>query len=284
MYQHKYFNLRLHDNVELEEILRAKIVERRTLHEWPLSCVEQIITNEGRKWVYKSQFGPTVEPQFYANARSKLLVAGKTLYKSESGFVNMLFEFIEAPRIKDLNLSDHAIVVAWNNISQSIAKIEGKLPYYHDISEKNRWKELMETMLENLEKVVSQGSFQRIDKIALRKLRKWAFHREVVVALGKNIGFVHNDLSSDNVFVMPDGYRVIDWQRPVIGPNELDLAALLASLNREASSFVDQSIVWIMYLLRIEWFTECAVRWFPEGQDSYDRSISQLISLVGKSA
>jgi thiamine kinase-like enzyme len=284
MYQHKYFNLRLHDNVELEEILRVKIVERRTLHEWPLSCVEEVITNEGRKWVYKSQFGPTVEPQFYANAKSKLLVAGKTLYKSESGFVNMLFEFIEAPRIEDLDLSDTAMIAAWKNLSQSIAKIEGKLPYYHDISEKKLWKELMETMLENLEKLVFQGSFQRVDTMALRKLRNWAGSEEVLAALGKNIGFVHNDLSSDNIFVMPDGYRIIDWQRPVIGPKELDLATLLASLNREARRFVDQSIVWTMYLLRIEWFTECAVRWFPEGQDSYDSSIHRLINLVGKSA
>lgn len=284
MYQHKYFNLRLHDNVELEEILRAKIIERRTLHEWPLSCVEQVITKEGRKWVYKSQFGPTVEPQFYANAKSKLLVAGKTLYQSESGYANMLFEFIEAQRMKDLNLSDRAIVAVWSDINQGIAKIEGKLPYYHDISEKKLWKELMETMLENLEKLVSQGSFQSVDHTALRKLRNWVYSEEVLAALGKNIGFVHNDLSSDNIFVIPNGYRVIDWQRPVIGPKELDLAALLISLNREVSRFVDESIVWIMHLLRIEWFTECSVRWFPEGQDSYDNSICRLINLVGKSA
>jgi len=284
MYQHKYFNLRLHDNVELEEILRAKIVERRTLHEWPLSCVEQIITEEGRKWVYKSQFGPTVEPQFYASAKSRLLVAGKTLYRSESGFVNMLFEFIEAPRIRDLDLSDHVIVAVWNNLSQSIAKIEGKLPYYHDISGKQLWKELMEMMLENLETLVSEGSFRSVDHKALRKLQAWVFHEEVMAALGKNIGLVHNDLSSYNVFVLPDGYRIIDWQRPILGPKELDFAALLESLHREAGRFVDQGIIWIMYLLRIEWCTECAIHWFPEGQDSYDRSIHRLISLVGESA
>jgi len=284
MYQHKYFNLRLHDNVELEEILREKIVDRRTLHEWPLSCVEQVITNEGRKWVYKSQFGPTVEPQFYANAKSKLLAAGKTVYKSDSGFVNMLFEFIEAPRIVDLNLSDHAVVAAWNNISQGIATIEGNLPYYHDISEQKLWKELMETMLENLEKLVLQGSFQRVDTMALRKLRKWARSEDVLAVLDKNTGFVHNDLSNDNIFVMPDGYRIIDWQRPVIGPKELDLVGLLDSLNREARRFVDPSIVCIMYLLRIEWFTECAVRWLPEAQATYDTSIHRLINLVGKSA
>ena len=284
MYPHKYFNLHLHDNDELGAILRAKIVERRTLHEWPLSCVELVITEEGTKWIYKSQFGPTVESQFYANAKSRLLIAGKTLYKSESGFVNMLFEFIDAPRIADLNLSDHAMLAAWNDLSQGIAGMEGKLPSYHDISEKKLWKELMETMLERLEKLVFQASFQRVDTLALRRLRTWVFHEEVVAALGKNVGFVHNDLSRDNIFVLPDGYRLIDWQRPVIGPRELDLAALLTSLNREAGRFVDQRIVWIMYLLRIEWFTECAALWFPEGQDSYDRSIHQLIDLVGKPA
>ena len=284
MYQHKYFNLQLHDNVELEEILRVKIVERRTLHEWPLSCVEQIITKEGSKWVYKSQFGPTVESQFYANAKSKLLVAGKTLCESESGFVYMLFEFIEAPRIKDLNLSDDAIVAAWSNLSQSIAKIEGTLPYYHDISEKKLWEELMETMLDNLEKLVFQRAFQRVDTIALRKLRNWVYSEEVLTALGKDIGFVHNDLSGGNIFVMSDGYRLIDWQRPIIGPKELDFVGLLDSLNREVRSFVDPSLIWLMYLLRIEWCTECAVRWFPEGQDFYDSSIRRLIHEVGKSA
>jgi thiamine kinase-like enzyme len=284
MYPHPYFNLRLHDNVELEEILQAKIVERRTLHEWPLSCVELVLTKEGKKWVYKSQFGPTVESQFYANARSKLLVAGKTLYQSESGFVNMLFEFIDAPRIGDLNLSDNAILAAWQSLSQSIAKIEGTLPYYHDISEPKLWKELMEAMLQNLEKLVSQGSFQQVDHVALQKLRKQACSEEIMSALGKNIGFVHNDLSKDNIFVLPDGYRLIDWQRPIIGPKELDFAALVSSLNRDERRFVDQSIVWILYLLRIEWFTECAVRWFPEGQDSYDKSIHWLINLIEKSA
>lgn len=284
MYRHKYFNLRLHDNAELEEILRAKIVERRTLHEWPLSCVEQVVTNEGRKWIYKSQFGPTVEPQFYANARSELLVAGKTVYRSDSGFVNMLFEFIEAPRIADLNWSDDEIVAAWSSLSQSLAKIEGDLPHYLDISDAQLWTSLMETMLENLEKLVFQGAFRRVDRRALRKLRNWACSGDILAAAGKNVGYVHNDLSSTNVFVLPHGYRLIDWQRPLIGPRELDFAALLESLHREASRFVDRSTVRVLYLLRIEWFTECAARWFPEGQDFYDSSIDRLIDLVGQSA
>jgi thiamine kinase-like enzyme len=118
----------------------------------------------------------------------------------------------------------------------------------------------------------------------LHNLKKWTFSEEVLGALERNVGYVHSDLSGDNIFVMPDGYRVVDWQRPIIGPKELDLATLLESQNRDMLRYVDQSIVWIMYLLRIEWFTECAVQWFPEGQNHYDRSIRQLINSIGQSA
>ena len=109
-----------------------------------------------------------------------------------------------------------------------------------------------------------------------------AFSREVLTALDRNIGFVHNDLSGDNIFVLPDGYRIIDWQRPILGPKELDLAILLDSLDRDALRFVDRGVIWIMYLLRIAWFTECAVRWFPEGRVSYDNAVARLTNLVGK--
>ena len=284
MYRHPYFNLYLHDRDELEKTLQAEIVERRTLHEWPLSCVEQLITSHGNKWIYKSQFGPTVEPFFYQNARSNLLTSAKTLHTSEAGYVNMLFEFIEAPRIDDLKLSDEAILAAGNEIIQNIAKIEGELPTYLDISTKKLWRELIETMLARLGKLVSQGVFNSVDDSSLPNLRKWAFSKDVLGALERNVGFVHSDLSGDNVFILPDDYRVIDWQRPVIGPKELDLATLLESQNREILRYVNQSVVCLMYLLRIEWFTECAVRWFPEGQNHYDKSICQLINSIGQSA
>jgi hypothetical protein len=284
MYQHKYFDLCLHDNNELEEVLQAEIVARKTLHEWPLSCVEQLITSQGDEWIYKSQFGPTVESQFYARARSRLLVAGKTLFSSETGHTNMLFEFIKDPLIKDLNLSDDAVVTAGHSIIENIALVEGELPYYLDISTKIRWEALMENMLDNLRRLVSQGTFKSADHELLCNLREWAFCEKVWAALSRNVGLVHNDLNGDNVFVSPEGYRIIDWQRPILGPRELDLASLLDSLGREPAEYVDEGVVWLMYLLRIEWFTECAVRWFPEGQDSYDKAITRLAHLVEKSA
>jgi len=284
MYQHKYFNLCLHNNDELEDFLQTKIIERKTLHEWPLSCVEQLITREGKKWIYKSQYGPTVESEFYGNARSRLLVTGKTINRSEAGYVNMLLEFIEDPLFEDLNPSDETIVAAGHHIIENIAMIEGKLPHYLDISERSLWEALMEKMLENLEKLVSQEAFQIVDGESIRYLRKWVFNKDVLSALERKIGFVHHDLSGDNIFVMPDGYRIIDWQRPVLGPTELDLAILLYSMHREVFRYVDIGVVGIMHLLRIEWFTECAAHWFPEGRVSYDKAIEEIVHLLGKTA
>ena len=284
MYQHKHFNLYLHENDELEKVLQTKIIERKTLHEWPLSCVEQLITREGRKWVYKSQFGPTVEAAFYAKARSELLVSGKTLYTSEAGHVNLLLEFIEAPLLADLNLSDNEVVKAGHSVTENIAKIEGGLPYYLDISTERQWGILTGKMLGNLGKLISSGIFTTVDTETIHNLKKWISSKEILAALARNVGFVHHDLTGTNIFLLPNGYRVIDWQRPILGPKELDLASLLESLNRDPLKYVDEGIVWILYLLRIEWFTECAVRWFPDGRDTYDRAIARLTSLVGKSA
>lgn len=284
MHQHKYFNLRLHETNELEQILHTKIIRRKILHEWPLSCVEQLTTGAGKKWIYKSQFGPTVESEFYAHAQSRLLISAKTLFTSEIGYTMMLFDFIEGQRIDELELSDHEVFILGQHLIENIAQIEGNLPHYLDISTEARWEALMEKMLNTLGEFVSQGIFKVVDHALLRKLGKWMACQEVSSALFQNMGFVHNDLSGDNVFVLSDGYRIIDWQRPILGPKELDLASLLDSLNREPLRHVSEGIVWIMYLLRIEWFTACAVRWFIPGQDTYDQAIARLGALVGKSA
>jgi hypothetical protein len=39
--------IRLHSDSELAEVLGAGIVERQTIHEWPLSCVQRVVL-EGR--------------------------------------------------------------------------------------------------------------------------------------------------------------------------------------------------------------------------------------------
>ncbi|MBI3960182.1 MAG: hypothetical protein HY328_15325 [Chloroflexi bacterium] len=49
MVNHPYFDLLLHDDAELAAHLGDAIVERVTLHEWPLSCVQRLTTAQGRR-------------------------------------------------------------------------------------------------------------------------------------------------------------------------------------------------------------------------------------------
>ncbi len=73
MHRHPYFDLMLHDDDELSALLGSRVVERTTLHEWPLSCVQRVTTADGTRIIYKAQAAPTIEPEFYAVARSPLL-------------------------------------------------------------------------------------------------------------------------------------------------------------------------------------------------------------------
>ena len=58
MHKHTHFDLAIHDDLELAAHIGGEILARETLHEWPLSCVERVTTQQGQ-WIYKSQFGPT---------------------------------------------------------------------------------------------------------------------------------------------------------------------------------------------------------------------------------
>ncbi len=300
MYQHPYFNLLLHDTQELENLLHTPIVRRKTLHEWPLSCVELIESRDGDRWIYKSQWGPTVEADFYAQAKSALLLPARTLHRSESGHLNMLIDHLDAPTLSDLDLTEAEILAAGYDLLEKIARIEGPYPCYLDlsrgslpgdhrqsefvgigISQFSRWEALMGKTLDALTGLIHREVFKIVNHGVIAHLKKWVYSQEIQGALTGNTGLVHNDLCGENVLVSPDGYRVIDWQRPLLGPRELDLAVLLESMGIDPLRFIEKGVVWLMHLLRIAWFTDAAVRWFPEGCDSYDSEIARLASLVG---
>jgi hypothetical protein len=61
MHVHPVFtNLFLHTNNELSELLGSAIATRKTIHEWPLSCVQQLVLQNDTKLIYKTQLPPTV--------------------------------------------------------------------------------------------------------------------------------------------------------------------------------------------------------------------------------
>lgn len=278
MRRHEYFNLRLHGKDELEGFVQAPIVERVTLHEWPLSCVQQLTLADGRKMIYKSQFGPTVEAEFYARARSDLLPCVKTIYQSD-GHVCMLMEFVDAPLIEELGLTEAEAVRAGRAVMERITRIAGDLPHYADVSSEKKWGTLVEETLRTLGDLIDNGMFSLVDRAAIRSLERWAFSGSVLTAVGTEPGFVHGDLHGDNLFVLPDGYCLIDWQRPRLGPRELDLVSLLMGLDFNPLRYVDKDIVGIYHFLHIHWFVQCKARWIPEAM-TYDGAIQELASRI----
>ena len=278
MFYHPYFDLTLHDDAELGALLGSPVCQRQTLQEWPLSCVQRVTTGDGRRMIYKAQHSPTVEPEFYANARSGLLVSAQTVYQS-GDYSAMLFEYIEGPTLEQVSLPEAEILEFGRVLLQCIAHIEGQLPYHLDVSTERKWQEYMGRILKDLQGLIQAGIFQIVKPQSLARLERWAFCEPVLATFRAGTGYVHHDLAGDNVFLLSDGPRVIDWQRPILAPTALDFALLLESLGFDPLPHVGEGVLWLMRLLRVGWFTECAVRWFPEGWETYDRQIAELIEL-----
>jgi hypothetical protein len=275
VYRHPYFDLYLHTDSELGDLLGSPILQRQTLQEWPLSCVQRLTTSDGRKRIYKAQHDPTVEPEFYAQARSSLLITANTIHHT-GVYSAMLFDEIDSPTLEKLNLSESQALAFGRNLLQRIAQIDGELPHYLDVHTEQKWYERMGLVLSDLKGLVEAGIFQSVHLEDLVQLERWAFCEDVLATFQAGTGTVHNDLAGDNVFMLPDGPRLIDWQRPILGPTSLDLALLLESLGFDPLPYVGEGIVRLMRLLRIGWFTDCAVKWFPEGRETYDRQIAML--------
>jgi hypothetical protein len=213
-----------------------------------------------------------------------LLIAAETLPEIEAGHVAMLFEFVSAPLLKDVTLSADEVVSAGQRLSAEIAAIEGDPPYYWDIGTEQAWAALMARVFTDLTQLYASGAFKVVDQALVCHLEQGAFSQDVLATLTDDVGLVHHDLSGDNIFILPDGYRVIDWQRPLWGPRKLDLANLLTSMGLDPWPHVGAGIVWLMHLLHIAWLTECSTTWFPAGHEGYDQAIARLGVSIGRLA
>jgi hypothetical protein len=252
MHRHPYFDLWLHDDEELVSILGSDLLERETWHEWPLSCVQQLALTDGRKLIYKTQ-AMTFEPEFYARARSTLLPQAQTLYRTDS-HACMLIDFIDAPLIEELDLPEDEVARIGREVIAQIAHIDGDLPHTYGISDVDKWMAFVQPLFVELRQQIDQGKFERTDEALVRDLERWAYSDSVLSAIDTTPGYVHRDLTGDNLFVLPDGYRLIDWQRPMLGPTDLDMVSLLGSLGFDPLHHVTEGTLRLWLLLQIHWF------------------------------
>lgn len=277
MESHPHFDLRLHSDGELAEFVGEPLIERVTLHEWPLSCVQLVTGASGRKWIYKTESGPTVEHRFYAQARSPLLPNAKTII-DKCGYVSLLIDYIGAPHFDPTGMSEEGIVQTGRALLSSIAQIEGELPAYW-VVDSAHWGSTSDEMIGKLSALVDDAAFSDVGPADLATIGQACDDPALPACLDHNIGLVHGDLTAGNVLVEPGTstvHKLIDWQYVLRGPRRLDLAIFLDSLDIDPTPYVGPHVLRLMLLMRIHWLVECATHWFVPGVPTYDRQIATL--------
>ncbi len=278
MEPHPFFDLLLHTNSELEDHFGSPVYERQTLHEWPLSCVQRLDFADGRRLVYKSQSGPTVETDFYLRASSPALSSVEVLHQ-EGLYSSLVMEYLDAPRLWDLHLAREDLLRIGKALKDEIRQIQGDFLVYLDIRSWQRWQAVMAEMIADLRRLVRTAEYSCVTLPMVDVVEQAAALSTVRAVYDQPVGLVHGDLAGDNVFVLPGGgYRIIDWQRPLMGPVDLDLAHLADSFAIDPRLWVGPGVSTAFSLLRIQWLVEATVRWFPAGKDTYDASIAKIIA------
>lgn len=274
MHEHTHFDLLLHTDDELADAIGEQIVERVTLHEWPLSCVQKIVTVSGERHVYKSQRAPSVEAAFYQACHSSLLAAVRPLHEMDEHSC-LLMEWIDSPRLSDLNRSGLNLVELSHRCVTEIGEIGGRAPVYESIGGA-AWPGFVAEVLERLENLIRAGTFVDTELSLTEKLAQWAVHPDVLALAGGRSRLIHGDLTADNLFLQDGALRIIDWQFPRIGPPALDRANLLLSLGADPCPHTPPATVELLYFVRLAWFAACAARWFPPGAPTYEKQIAEL--------
>lgn len=237
----------LHDDAALEAILGGRIAERLGLHSWPLSHVQRITLTDGRRFAYKAQRPPTVEPEFYARARTTLL-PGHWMLPPIGDTRGMAFEWLDAPTLGALG--GDAVAAAAGDVVAAIGSIRGDVPVVRDIGAAERWRALADRTLERLGGLIEGRAFRRIPAAVLPRLAALSEGRAIADAVGRSRP-ANGDLKPEHVFVAGDGFRIIDWARPIVAPPDIDRVALLVDAGMDATHAVDPAVIAIYWFLRL---------------------------------
>ncbi len=268
MEHHPHFDLWLHTTDELSALLSATVTERLTLQEWTLSCVQRLTLDSGKKLIYKIQAGEGVEPEFYAQVKSPLLPAHQSLGRLKHSAA-MLFEYIEAPALKDLSLSETQILDHGRALVKAVQAFPDRVPLYADLNSLIHWQEFANQTLTKLSRLLDTGKFRVIQPDTVTRLAAWADTGPVRRAFqGKGV-ITHADLSGGNVFLTPNGYKIIDWQFPRRLPEGFDLAVYLDFMGVDPYQYVDPAVVNIAWFTRVNWYVHSQVDLFPDS-DRYE--------------
>jgi hypothetical protein len=255
--------LMAHDDASFARLLGADVVSRSTIHEWPLSWVQRLSLDDGRVLVYKSQLPPTVEAAFYREATSSLLTGFLEL--GELGNCStMIIDWIDAPSLDSLGLDEREFVEHGERIVAQIGSISGSLPVYFDIGSPLAWRWVVAEALGKLRELVDNGAFPSVTSVQVDAVRAWSESEAVIDAVSSGTRPIHADLRADQAFVLPDGYRVVDWQRPILAPASVDLVMLLDQQGIDPRRYTSPAMIGIRWFVLLRWAVECQHDLLPD--------------------
>lgn len=280
MKKHPYFDLQIFDNEELSEILDSPVITRKTIHHWPLSCVDKVTTGDEKTWILKSNRHPCdVEGHFYEAVRHPNILRPRHMLH-HSPYQNIIYPFQLGKKLTEHRTqpgdSADSLFQRYHRVVDALT--QPTLPVYLNVSTEETFTNRIVEMVANMERLVHTHQFHHTTITHLHQLKDilWS-PRTLSIALS-NTGLVHGDFSADNVFLQQnqDSFLIIDWQRPMIGAKLIDEYMFHSSLGATPSP--EASLIGIIF--QIDWLVDCAVHWFPEGMKTYDLQIKDFIGQV----
>jgi hypothetical protein len=263
MQPHQMLDLLVHTTDELENEIGERIISREQMHAWPLSSVESLTTAAGERFVYKVQREPTVEPEFFARAATRLLPS-YTILQRDARQAALLLPFLDLPTLRDKQLDELAFVTQGRTLVEQIGQIGGAVPVYIDVGTVETWRAFAKQTLEMLSALVQAGIFTQIECDDIAGLARWAQSSAVLGAIDTTAQVINGDLKAEHIFCTPDGYQIIDWQRPYRAPGEIDLVSLLDSQQIPARRYVAPALVGLRWFLFLHWVVEAKTNILPQ--------------------
>jgi hypothetical protein len=239
--------------------------------------VQRVTLRDGRVYACKAQRPPTVEPAFYAAARSPLIQPHVDLGHVD-GCALLAVEWVDAPALH--TLAGDAFLTHARAATDAIARIEGDVPVRMDLGSAGGWSAVAAATTERLAVLASDGRLPSVGPQDAARVRAWACADATAARAGASGRVVvHGDLGADQVFVASDGHRVVDWQRPLHGPPGMDLASLLVRTHRDPRPHVDPHALAAFWFHLLEWCVFAQFELWPRRPlDVFDRWATMAVA------
>ena len=289
MQKHAHFDLYLPTGGEFARALGQPVLSRTTLHHWPLSCVERIHTADGQAYICKSISGPLIEPVFYQAIAADLLPGCRVLHLDQRYAIMLLDDLsggslsgggLAWTRADQMHLTLPQAISLAEQLTSHIRELPASAPLFMDLSSASAWGAIVAQMVDTIQALSMADGFGAVTPAIVTRIRRACGAPALLAALDNAPGLIHADLTAQNVFVREGQVKVIDWQFPRCGPRDLDRALFLMSLGHSPAGVAEGGTMALLHLLRIEWFVQCAVRWFPAGRDGYSAQIVENLALA----